>query len=710
VETGQVPELIARAEPEPLTLPVRSLDHPDHFLRLALMGYPQLAADHLLHPEASDHLPLYVSSLVRRAARLVGEGLKPGEAGFEARAVARARLYEALLELSLNLMGVERAWARVEGQRAASALSAVREALAWWEELERRELGRPLVLEAVVERLLRSAELVNRGRSMVAQMAREIRRQLDGGRLASSFLGAAERVLAGNFYRRAYEAGLCRFGNDYALGLRWLRHLGFVQVSTNPVLAARAYDDDPSLWERFGRYAREVLMREHPEWFRDPQAHADDLAMEATRFALMDNFIVFRLPFIVSGYRDGLVSYQLNPLIAHDAARSVEAARVFVERLERDLAVYDEYLWWGYGVPEKGRANVVIKVAAAYPAALEIVERINEMGIGQNVTLSYTVSQEVLLGVAAMRGMARAVKRGIIPTLTYDTNMGGRLEDHLREVAAARLLLEALEGLGEEDRWRILGRLAEGLGVSGDRWEELRGRGLRAAVEALCSAGVLGRDLRRGAFVEALVEALGPGRRGEVERRVGELEEAIRLAGTFVAKRVYEILFSPWNREKWVRYLMEEEGLTREQAELVLSRIDLLPASKRKPADTLLTLSSKNVTNTEFPDHQLNVAEACASCDLSSLRESISQPLDGRHLGLLMELEDFVRAYEASPEVNELLRRAGVAGDYGSRGVSPRDWPTYGPCVKTLDEFTRAYLAFRARVVELARSIGGSTR
>jgi hypothetical protein len=38
--------------------------------------------------------------------------------------------------------------------------------------------------------------------------------------------------------------------------------------------------------------------------------------------------------------------------------------------------------------------------------------------------------------------------------------------------------------------------------------------------------------------------------------------------------------------------------------------------------------------------------------------------------------------------------------------VSPRDWPSYGPCAKTLREFTDAYLAFRARVVELARELG----
>jgi len=82
---------------------------------------------------------------------------------------------------------------------------------------------------------------------------------------------------------------MCRFGNDYALGLRFLRHLGFVQVSTNPPLAATAYNDDPELLEKFRKYASEVLIKEHPEWFENPEKYADDIAMEATRFALMDN-------------------------------------------------------------------------------------------------------------------------------------------------------------------------------------------------------------------------------------------------------------------------------------------------------------------------------------------------------------------------------------------------------------------------------------
>ncbi|MEM3980972.1 MAG: hypothetical protein QXF79_06960, partial [Ignisphaera sp.] len=63
----------------------------------------------------------------------------------------------------------------------------------------------------------------------------------------------------------------------------------------------------------------------------------------------------------------------------------------------------------------------------------------------------------------------------------------------------------------------------------------------------------------------------------------------------------------------------------------------------------------------------------------------------------------------ASPEVVELLRKVGIKRDYGTRGVSPKDWPSYGPCAKTMDEFTKSYLAFREKVVKLIKSIASST-
>ncbi len=702
-------EVILSSRPSPLNLPVPfRLDHVDHVIKTALDGHTKLASDHLLHPELRGMLVETASLLVERLETVLtraGSGVRSDEKKLGETIVARNRIYDVLLETIWSLTGVEKTWVGFSDEEASKTIGFITGFLKKCEELEKEELGEPVVFRCTIASQLERMRLVNKGNSLVAWMAREMESELETEPLAESYVRAVEKTLNNNFYYSAYRSGLCKFGNDYALGLRWLRHLGYVQVSTNPVLAALAYEDDPYLWESFKKHVEENLRRQYPEWFSEPEKHADEIVMEATRFALLDNFYVFRVPFALSKYQDGLVSYQLNPLIADDVDKSVEAARSFAEKLENDLRVYDEYLFWGYREPrEKGRPNLVVKVAAAYPSSVEIVRKINEMGIGQNVTLSFTVSQEVILGVAAMEGMAVAVGKGIMPTQTYDTNMGGRLEDHLRESVAASLLLKAVEKLGVGGGEVLLEKMADRLGIKGEEVSIFRAKDIRGKVELLTSRRLLG-SLVNEAFIEALVSTGAYGGREQVLNMLKTFEDAVRMSGTYVARRVYEIMFSPSNRFKWVDYLMRKHRIPGESAELIINRIDLLPASKRKPEDTFLTLSRRNVTNTEFPNHQLAVVKEALreGFNMGDYEDSISRRIGPDVLEILMGIEDFVKAYEASPELNGLLKEVGIVEDYGDRGVKIADWPSYGPCIKTLQEFTRAYLTFRKRVLDLAK-------
>lgn len=699
--------VIEKSRPALLTLPVPfRVDHADHIIKTALEGHTKLAADHILHPEMKDKIVGVVGSLVRRLNIVLMENSlreRAGEKDVENIVITKHRIYDALLEIVWNLIGVEKKWAGISEKEATKATEAIVNFLRDCEKQEKGELGEPLVLKYTIITQLNKMKLVNKGNSMVAWMAREIEKDLKEDNLVESYTQAINKIVKRNFYYVAYEKNLCKFGNDYALGLRWLRHLGYVQVSTNPVLAAIAYDDDPSLCESFKEYVKETLKKEHPEWFKEPENYIDDITMEATRFALLDNFYVFRIPFLLSKYHEGLVSYQLNPLIADNVEKSVAAARAFAQRLENTLMIYDSYLLWGYNEPnEKGRPNLVIKVAAAYPASIETVRRINENGIGQNITLSYTVAQEVILGIAALEGMATAMKKGIMPTQTYDTNMGGRLEDHLRESTAANLLLKALEKIENKKREEILNKLSDRLKIKDEEKKDLKGR-----VEFLTSKRILSGNLLNDAYIEALVETNAYGKKDEVLLMLKSLDDAIKLSGTYVAKRVYEIMFSPWNKPKWIEYLVKKFGISEEDAKFILDRIDLLPASKRKPIDTLSTLSRKNVTNTEFPNHQLDVVKEAMKegFKIEDYKEAILQKLEEEQLKVLMSLEDFVKAYEASPELNELLEEAGISGKYGNGGIRTKDWSSYGPCAKTLEEFTKAYLAFRDKVLKTVKEV-----
>ncbi|MEM4848531.1 MAG: hypothetical protein QXM55_02740 [Ignisphaera sp.] len=332
VTKEHVINLLKQSSPEPLVLPVPpSADHADHMLKIALMGHTKLAADHILHPDMKDLLLDTLGAFVRRAGFIIrSENFnKVNPANLNNAIVKRARIYDTVLELIMNLVGAESRWAGFDECTVEKALTILVNALEEWENLERSELGSPIIILSVIEYNIQQMLKVNKGVSLVAEMAKELLNSIDQNNIARSYLRYVKKIFTENIYRKVYDSKMCKFGNDYALGLRWLRHLGFVQVSTNPVLAARAYDDDPDLWNKFAEYAKNVLTKKFPEWFKDPEKYADDITMESTRFALMDNFYVFRVPFILSKYHDGLVSYQLNPLIAHDVEKSVEAARTF---------------------------------------------------------------------------------------------------------------------------------------------------------------------------------------------------------------------------------------------------------------------------------------------------------------------------------------------------------------------------------------------
>src|SRR3989304_4340537 len=255
--------------------------------------------------------------------------------------------------------------------------------------------GHPMVVGGVIRQLsLRFVEArrhVDDGRATMERMIRG--RQSASATLlqmAVNFPGPVGAYAAGvragvaaNTCARLVRDGHCRFGNDYALGLRWLRLLGFEQVSTNPVLAALAYQDDPGLNQIF--QAEVQTHRMFTAWARAPKKSADEIALYATLLALWDNLHVYRPIFfnLAGESGGGVVSFQLNPNIAHLIRESIQDASTAFAAAAEDRRVYDDYLLAGYPqVQERARPNMVIKVAASSPAAREIARTINRFGIG----------------------------------------------------------------------------------------------------------------------------------------------------------------------------------------------------------------------------------------------------------------------------------------------------------------------------------------
>ena len=696
-----VSSVILKSRPEDLELPVSSLDHCEHVVRTALKGHPQLAADHLLNTEMRGKLVTVLEGIIRQL-NLEFIKSRPIEGESEESQIrkiqTRQRSYEVLIEIALNLIGIEGLRVGFSKDEMEASLRRIMYTLEKWESLEKNEGAKTTVAKAVIDKMLLDMDRVMQGKGMIAKMGEEIRQGLVEGRWASSFLKAADKVIKGNVYYQMVTKGMCKFGNDYAIGLRWLRHLGYVQVSTNPVLAAIAYNDNPELWMEFKKVAAN-----RKEWADNPEKYGDEITMQATMVALWPNLEVFRPIALLSDFYDGMVSYQLNPNVAASYEASVKDALQIYSKAEEFLKKFDAYLTWGYSnIKERGRPNIVFKVAGGYPAAIDITTTLNSMGIGTNNTVTYTVVQETMLIMAAMKGMAEALKKGIKPTQVYETNMGGRLESHLRDVEAEKLLKQALTKV--KDKEGFLQKLAESLGAS----EELsKNISFEEKVRIVSGYKYL-KKLTEPAFVEAIASAGTVGKnKEETLSFLKRLEEDIEMAGTLVAQRVYHIFFSPENRSKWLLYLQREYELTREEAEEIMNKIDVLPASKRKPADTLLTLADRNMTNTEFPNHQWNVLKTSREegFNLEDYRNSIMRKADPEVVQRLLRLEDFRRAYELTPEVVKVLREVGIEGDFGEGGLKVEEWPKFGSVIKTMNQFRNAYEEFKVKAIEAVKEV-----
>ena len=142
---------------------------------------------------------------------------------------------------------------------------------------------------------------------------------------------------------------------------------------------------------------------------------------------------------------------------------------------------------------------------------------------------------------------------------------------------------------------------------------------------------------------------------------------------------------------------------------MILSRVNYLPASKRKPQDTYWTLTGRNMVHTEFPNHQENVRKMAEEpgFKLADYVESITQPFPAEVVKRLTTIPDFRLGYELNGELSQLLRQVGIDGDFGIGGHTPEQWPEFGSVQKTLTEFKAAYDKFRGDMLSLFNAVAG---
>ncbi|MYC12819.1 MAG: hypothetical protein F4Y39_03755 [Gemmatimonadetes bacterium] len=583
---------------------------------------------------------------------------------------------KTLIQLGMNFVGRDAEIVGYGAEEIDAALDSVLDAL---DNLEGDHAT------GVVDDFLADMKSVNLADSLSGLLAERIESNLDAGNPARSFLELLKTNMRGGVYWQMIGENVCKFGNDFARGLEYLRHYGFCQVSTNPVLAAKAFDEDPSLDDEL-----KAEIARHDEWKVDPEKYADDIVMAATLIALWPNLSIFRPLAMYTGLKDYMVSFQLNPNIADQADASIEDARNAYRIADDYLKGYDKLL----GVSDITLdPNIVFKVGGGHEAARKITTVLNSAGIGTNNTVVYTVAQEVQLVIDAFEGKARAAQAGKQVVRTYETNMGGRFVSHLREVEAEKLF----GALSEDRASELLVELASDLDV------DIPEGTLAEQTAATCSFAHL-KSLEHPVILKVAEAA------GQSSEAIVQLEADLKKAGTVVARRVHWIFYAPENRPKWITYLSDTYGLSEDQAQWILASMDVLPASKRVPDDTLHALG-ENMCHTEFPNHQraVQLVSEEPDFDLDELRGSISHEYEPGVAQRLYELPDFQKGYDLTPALKDFLEndvQIDLSG-WQTRGMEPSDWPEFGSVQKTTTEFKAAYDAFLVRCVELAKEVAG---
>jgi transaldolase/glucose-6-phosphate isomerase len=180
--------------------------------------------------------------------------------------------------------------------------------------------------------------------------------------------------------------------------------------------------------------------------------------------------------------RDGFVSFELEPDLAHDTEGTVAAARKLVERI--------------------GRPNVMIKVPGT-AAGIAAVEELTACGVNVNVTLVFSVTAYEQVGRAYLAGLERRLEAGdplgaVNSVVAFfvsrlDSAVDPLLPRHspLRGKVAIANAKEAYQ------RFRRL--------FSGPRWERLAEAGAHAQRPLWASTGTKSAAYSDVLYVEALI-------------------------------------------------------------------------------------------------------------------------------------------------------------------------------------------------------------
>lgn len=257
---------------------------------------------------------------------------------------------------------------------------------------------------------------------------------------------------------------------------------GVTGVTSNPAIFEKAVadsDDYDDVTARMGR-----------EGSADPKAVYEAIAMRDIREAADVLQSVYR----ETGRRDGYVSLEVSPHLAHDTEGTVAEARRLWDSVSRD--------------------NLLIKVPGT-PEGVPAIERLIGEGISVNVTLLFAREAYEQVAQAYLRGLAKAAADGrdlgrIASVASFFISRIDTLADQKIEAR-----IEAADEAGRERLRELMGKAAIANAkltyrrykeiMQGEGWQALAGRGARPQRLLWASTSTKNPDYRDVLYVEELV-------------------------------------------------------------------------------------------------------------------------------------------------------------------------------------------------------------
>lgn len=257
---------------------------------------------------------------------------------------------------------------------------------------------------------------------------------------------------------------------------------GVTGVTSNPAIFEKAVADSDDYDDVTARMAREGAA--------DPKAVYEAIAMRDIREAADVLQPVYR----ETGRRDGYVSLEVSPHLAHDTEGTVAEARRLWNSVSRD--------------------NLLIKVPGT-PEGVPAVERLIGEGISVNVTLLFAREAYEQVAQAYLRGLAKAAADGL--DLGRIASVASFFISRI-DTLADQMIEARIEAADEADKERLRG-LAGKVAIAnakltykrykeimqGEGWQALAGRDARPQRLLWASTSTKNPGYRDVLYVEELV-------------------------------------------------------------------------------------------------------------------------------------------------------------------------------------------------------------